>query len=1030
VHLITSAHLEQQYTLTVNSVKDRANNPNTILPNSTFNYQYNDITPPEIVNVQALFEYKVDVTFSEPVEKESAESVVNYHIDNDIEIDSVRFDLIENIVHLFTSKHVPGFYTLTVNGIKDQAIIPNQIVDSTKFIYEYKDITPPAVLDVQALIDCQVDIVFSEPLDEISATDTANYQINNGVKIDSISIDANLFTVHLFTKKHDPGNYIIMFNNIKDRAAEPNVIKPFSYFSYQYIDITSPAVDSVHAVNDTIINIMFSEIVDRHSAEEISNYEISKSITVKNAFLNSDERLVSLTTSAHHAGTYQIYISNVFDQADIPNKIPDSTFAEYNYVDTKKPEITSIEVINEFLLAITFSEMIDKESAENSANYQINHDVSVDSCYLDSTGTIVQLFTSEHAEGDYILTVNNIKDMAENSNTILPNTSFNYTYIDLVPPQITGLEAVDETHLILHFSEPIEETSAKTIDNYEIYRGNTFALAGRNKDNEETYIKQKQTDARDTQQSQAENLQGSSAGLAITALTLATDCKTVYMQTSPHEEDFYTLIVNNINDRANNPNAINENTKKVYEYVDKIPPSIVNVSAVNDSTVKIKFTERIDEQSAENVNNYHINDSITIKIAELGISQKDVTLYTTRHQSEQNYTLTLNGIKDLANNPNFILPQTSMDYSYIYIDILAPNAERLSVENAYKVKIYFNEPLTKSIAEKTDNYHINNGIRIDRAMLDSSLQMVTLNTTKHVDKNEYLLCVSNIADCVDPPNIMGDKEFTYQFEQDSIPLLAEISQPSYVQAYLDVGGHCYIDCQTKISSLPSTLSGCAWIRTAIADSSNDEDNFLSFELNDSSFVYIGYDNRAASVPNWLKNNFTKTNNFIELSNNYKLDLWVNEVGPGTVILGGNNAIGAANNNCMYAVIILSSDYRRPVKPDNLFDPNPKAPTEYLLNQNYPNPFNAGTTIKFQLPERSHVLLTIYNIRGQTVINLIDESFDPGYEEVLWNGYDQYGNRAMTGMYFIRLVASIQNEVAGKSKKEVKYNKVIRMIMLK
>jgi len=78
------------------------------------------------------------------------------------------------------------------------------------------------------------------------------------------------------------------------------------------------------------------------------------------------------------------------------------------------------------------------------------------------------------------------------------------------------------------------------------------------------------------------------------------------------------------------------------------------------------------------------------------------------------------------------------------------------------------------------------------------------------------------------------------------------------------------------------------------------------------------------------------------------------------------------------------------------------PDNGFIACNYPNPFNPTTTIEFSSQGRSKVKLEIYNVLGQKVRTLLDETVSPGTNRIKWNARDERGNILPSGIYFYRI----------------------------
>ena len=81
------------------------------------------------------------------------------------------------------------------------------------------------------------------------------------------------------------------------------------------------------------------------------------------------------------------------------------------------------------------------------------------------------------------------------------------------------------------------------------------------------------------------------------------------------------------------------------------------------------------------------------------------------------------------------------------------------------------------------------------------------------------------------------------------------------------------------------------------------------------------------------------------------------------------------------------------------------PSEYVLYQNHPNPFNPTTTIGYELPKSTGAVLKIYDLLGQEVRTLVNETQTAGYRSVTWDGKDNLRQSVSSGVYVYRLETS-------------------------
>jgi agmatine deiminase len=133
---------------------------------------------------------------------------------------------------------------------------------------------------------------------------------------------------------------------------------------------------------------------------------------------------------------------------------------------------------------------------------------------------------------------------------------------------------------------------------------------------------------------------------------------------------------------------------------------------------------------------------------------------------------------------------------------------------------------------------------------------------------------------------------------------------------------------------------------------------------------------------------------------------------------------AAGTRIDYYVFAADNTNRRstrpPVAPDGFYSfvvgqdpadaPEVEIARDFGISTNWPNPFQAGTEINFRLPAEGPVRVTVVDVQGRQVAQLVNETLTPGGYSAHWDGRNIQGDEVAEGMYFIRLTAGDRVDV--------------------
>ncbi len=180
--------------------------------------------------------------------------------------------------------------------------------------------------------------------------------------------------------------------------------------------------------------------------------------------------------------------------------------------------------------------------------------------------------------------------------------------------------------------------------------------------------------------------------------------------------------------------------------------------------------------------------------------------------------------------------------------------------------------------------------------------------------------------------------------------------------------------QSRVDANPALSGKYQWISELLAESMPASSKFIPTAV----YLYLYQD----SVISWIHRNIVLYN---ALQNDYG-----SAGSEGLIGVGGANSASASYFDFVF--FDPAGNYLTAVLPESM-------PTRTELGQNFPNPFNPATTIRYALSSRAHVTLTVYNLLGETVAELVNADRPAGAYEVRFDA-----SHLASGVYFYRLLA--------------------------
>jgi hypothetical protein len=185
----------------------------------------------------------------------------------------------------------------------------------------------------------------------------------------------------------------------------------------------------------------------------------------------------------------------------------------------------------------------------------------------------------------------------------------------------------------------------------------------------------------------------------------------------------------------------------------------------------------------------------------------------------------------------------------------------------------------------------------------------------------------------------------------------------------------------------ATVSYWRWFTERYGNNPNED--YWNVDVTSDGLNWVSLEHTMISQEEWVQMSFN-LQEFIPLTSQVQIRFVASDETNPTLVEAG------MDDFLLNAFIPLATDADETALPAQL-----------ALGANYPNPFNPKTSIRFDMPERGEVELSIYDVAGRRVVTLLKGVMDGGHHEVDWAGLDAKGKPVASGIYFSRLDSNKQ-----------------------